>query len=177
MRGGSLTMSDPTSSTSRASSVDDLASSGPPTRALRLSRCRCSSARPCVRLPASFVAVGKSLVAIHDWTFLFGPSLAIGVNTLLLAYLMYTSRLVPRVIAVFGLIGGPVIFASGTAEMFGLYGQLSVSASIGAIPVFAWEMSLAVWLIVKGFNPSRITSSDTRDVRVDEDSHAGTAAG
>lgn len=44
---------------------------------------------------ASFVAVGKSLVAMHDWTFLFGPSLAIGVNTLLLAYLMYTSRLVP----------------------------------------------------------------------------------
>jgi hypothetical protein len=126
---------------------------------------------------ASFVAVGKSLVAIHDWTFLFGPSLAIGVNTLLLAYLMYTSRLVPRVIAVLGLIGGPVIFASGTAEMFGLYGQLSVSVSIGAIPVFAWEMSLAVRLIVKGLKPSHITSGDTRDVRVDEDSPVGTAAG
>lgn len=126
---------------------------------------------------ASFVAVGKSLVAIHDWTFLFGPSLAIGVNTLLLAYLMYTSRLVPRVIAVLGLIGGPVIFASGTAEMFGLYAQLSVSGSIAAIPVFVWEMSLAVWLIVKGFKPSRITSGDTREVRVDEDSPASTATG
>ena len=105
----------------------------------------------------SLVVVGKSLVAIHDWTFLFGPSLAIGVNTLLLAYLMYTSRLVPRVIAVVGLVGGPLIFASGTAEMFGLYKQISVWGSIGAIPVFAWEMSLAVWLIVKGFKPSPIT--------------------
>ena len=100
---------------------------------------------------ASLVAVGRSLKAIHDWTFLFGPSLAIGVNTLLLAYLMFASRLVPRVIAVIGLVGGPLIFASGTAEMFGLYGPFSPLGSIGGLPVFAWEMSLAVWLIVKGF--------------------------
>ncbi len=109
---------------------------------------------------ASLVAVGKSLVAIHDWTFLFGPSLAIGVNTLLLAYLMYRSGLVPRVIAVVGLIGGPVIFAAGTAELFGLFQQISVWGSIAAIPVFAWEMSLAVWMIVKGFKPSPILSGD-----------------
>lgn len=108
--------------------------------------------------PASLMVIGKSLVVIHDWTFLFGPSLAIGVNTLLLAYLMYTSKLVPRVIPVLGLIGGPVIFASGTAEMFGLYQQISVWGSIGAIPVFLWEMSLAVWMIAKGFNPSAIKS-------------------
>ena len=107
---------------------------------------------------ASLMVIAKSLVVIHDWTFLFGPSLAIGVNTLLLAYLMYTSRLVPRVIPVLGLIGGPVIFASGTAEMFGLYQQISVWGSIGAIPVFAWEMSLAVWMIARGFKPSAINS-------------------
>ena len=119
---------------------------------------------------ASLVAVGRALVAVHDWTFLFGPSLAIGVNTLLLAYLMYTSRLVPRVIPVLGLVGGPLIFASGTAEMFGLYQQISVWGSIGALPVFAWEMSLAVWLIVKGFKPSLITSGDARHARVEEGS-------
>lgn len=110
----------------------------------------------------SLVAVGKSLVAIHDWTFLFGPNLALGVNTLLLASLMYTSRLVPRVIAVLGLIGGPLIFVSGTAVLFGLYGQQSMWGAIAAIPVFAWEMSLAVWLIVRGFKPSPILSRDTR---------------
>jgi len=113
---------------------------------------------------ASLVAVGKSLVAIHDWTFLFGPNLALGPNTLMLAYLMYRSGLVPRVIAVLGLIGGPLIFVSGTAVLFGLYGQQSVWGAIAAIPVFAWEMSLAVWLIVKGFKPSPITSGNTRDV-------------
>ena len=111
---------------------------------------------------ATLMTVGKSLVVIHNWTFLFGPSLAIGVNTLLLAYLMYTSRLVPRIIPVLGLIGGPLVFASGTAQMFGLYPQISMWAAIGAIPVFAWEMSLAVWMIVKGFQPSPITLGNTQ---------------
>jgi hypothetical protein len=107
---------------------------------------------------ASLVALGKALVAVHNWTFLFGPGLAIGVNTLMLAYLMYRSGLVPRLIAVLGLIGGPLVFASSAAVQFGLYEQVSVWGSIAAIPVFAWEMSLAVWLIAKGFNPSAIAS-------------------
>jgi hypothetical protein len=107
---------------------------------------------------ASLVALGKALVAVHNWTFLFGPGLAIGVNTLMLAYLMYRSGLVPRLIAVLGLIGGPLVFASSAAVLFGLYEQVSVWGSIAAIPVFVWEMSLAVWLIAKGFNPSAIAS-------------------
>jgi hypothetical protein len=112
---------------------------------------------------ASLVPLGKSLVVIHNWTFLFGPNLALGPNTLMLAYLMYRSELVPRVIAVLGLIGGPVIFASGTAVMFGLYGQQSAWGSIAAIPVFAWEMSLAIWLIVKGFKPFPVIAGNTGD--------------
>jgi hypothetical protein len=111
---------------------------------------------------ASAVALGKALVAVHDWTFLFGPGLAIGVNTLMLAYLMYRSGLVPRPIAMLGLAGGPLIFASSAAVLFGLYDQVSVWGSVAAIPVFAWEMSLAVWLIVKGFRPSAVASLDAR---------------
>jgi len=103
---------------------------------------------------ASLVPVGRSLVAIHDWSFLFGPGFAIGVNTLMLAYLMSRSRLVPRFIAVLGLVGGPIIFASSTAVLFGLYEQVSVWGPIAAIPVTAWEMRLAVYLIVKGFGAS-----------------------
>ena len=124
---------------------------------------------------ASLVIVAKSLVVIHNWTFLVGPSLAIGVNTGLLAYLMYRSRLVPRIIPVLGLIGGPVIFAAGTAEMFGLFQQVSVWGAIAAIPVTAWEISLAVYLIVKGFKPSPITSGNPRHVRVEEGSPAPAA--
>lgn len=109
----------------------------------------------------ALVVVAKALVVIHNWTFLLGPSLAIGVNTSLLVYLMYRSGLVPRVIPVLGLIGGPVIFAAGTAELFGLFQQVSVWGAIAAIPVTAWEMSLAVWMIVKGFKPSAVSALST----------------
>jgi hypothetical protein len=84
------------------------------------------------------------------------------VNTLLLAYLMYRSRLVPRLIAVIGLAGGPLIFASSAAVLFGLYEQVSAWGMMAAIPVFVWEMSLAIWLIVKGFRPSAIAALDAR---------------
>ncbi|TWE21693.1 uncharacterized protein DUF4386 [Kitasatospora atroaurantiaca] len=107
---------------------------------------------------AGFVAADKSLVAMHDWTFLLGPNVALGLNTVLLAYLMYRSALVPRFIAVLGLVGGPVICASAVAVMFGLYEQVSVPGSAAALPVFAWEVTLAVRLLAKGFKPSPLTS-------------------
>lgn len=100
---------------------------------------------------ASLPALGEALVAVHDWTFLLGPGFAIGVNTLLLAYLMYRSQLVPRWIARIGLVGGPLLFASSTAILLGAYEQLDPVAAALAFPVFAWEMSLAVYLIAKGF--------------------------
>ena len=102
------------------------------------------------------VSVGQSLVAVHNWTFLFGPKLALGVNTLLAAYLMYRSRLVPRAIAVLGLVVGSLIFGSGTAVLFGAYEDLSTTGVVAAAPVFAWEVSVAVWMIVKGFRPSPV---------------------
>jgi hypothetical protein len=55
----------------------------------------------------SLTVAGESLVAIHDWTFLLGPGFCVGVNGLLLGYLFYRSGLVPRPIAMLGLIGGP----------------------------------------------------------------------
>jgi uncharacterized protein DUF4386 len=113
---------------------------------------------------ATLVTVSQALVAVHDWTFLLGPGFAIGVNTLMLAYLMYRSGLVPRAIAVIGLVGGPLVFASSTAVLFGAYDQLSAPAAIAAFPVFAWEMSLAAWLIAKGFKP-QATPSRTKPQR------------
>ena len=55
----------------------------------------------------ALVAVGKSLVAFRDGTLLLGPGVVIGGNSVLLAYLMCRSPLVPRFIAVLGLVGGP----------------------------------------------------------------------
>ena len=94
------------------------------------------------------------LVEFHNWTRLLGPGLVCGANTMLMAYLMYRSRLVPRFIPVLGLIGGPLVFAYHTAQMFGASEQILSWAAVAVVPIFAWEVTLAFRLIAKGFNPS-----------------------
>jgi Domain of unknown function (DUF4386) len=71
---------------------------------------------------AGVATVERSLVAIHDWTFLLGPSWNLGINSVLLAYLVHRSELVPRAIAVLGLVGGSLVMMSATAMLFGVYG-------------------------------------------------------
>ncbi len=105
---------------------------------------------------APFVGtVATAMGAVHDWAFLLGPNLFLGANTLLLAHLMYRSGLVPRPLAVLGLVGGALICASGAAVLLGLYEQLSVWGSVAAVPVFAWEVTFAVRLMARGFTPRR----------------------
>jgi hypothetical protein len=115
---------------------------------------------------ASLVTTGHALVAIRDWTLLLGPGLMAVMNALLLGSLMYRSRLVPRVIPTIGLIGAPVLLASVAATFFGAFGQFSSVALLLVLPVAAWEVSLGVWLVVKGFKPSPLTSTGVPPVPV-----------
>jgi hypothetical protein len=69
----------------------------------------------------------------------------------LLATLLYRSRLVPRAIPVLGLVGGTTLTVSSIAILFGAIDQVSVWGAIAAAPAFAWEIGLALWLIIKGF--------------------------
>jgi hypothetical protein len=104
---------------------------------------------------ASFVTAGKALVAVHKWTFLLGPGFCSGIeNGLLLGYLMYRTGLVPRPMAVLGLVGGSLAVASAIAELFGLYQQVSAAAGVVVFPEAAWEALLGIWLTVKGFRPT-----------------------
>jgi len=106
---------------------------------------------------ASLHIVARSLVAIHDWSFLLGPGFIVGIgNGLLLGYMMYRSGLVPRRMAMLGLVGGPLVCASGIAVLFGVLGEGSAGQGIATVPEFAWELSLGIYLIVKGFKPSSI---------------------
>ena len=106
---------------------------------------------------ASLITAGKSLVALKDWTFLLGPGFMVGVgNGLILGYLMYTSRLVPRGMAVLGLIAGPLIIVTGVGVLFGVLEAGGVVQSLATIPEALWELSLGFWSIVRGFNPSAI---------------------
>ena len=100
---------------------------------------------------ATLVTTGRALVAVRDWTFLLGPGVMPGVNALLLGSLLYRSRLVPRIIPTMGLIGAPLLLAAAVATLFGHNEQTSGWSAIATLPVAAWELSLGVWLVVKGF--------------------------
>jgi hypothetical protein len=105
---------------------------------------------------ASLLTTGESLVALHEWTRLLGPGFVVGIgNGMILGYLMYTSRLVPRGMAVLGLIGGPLIIVTGVAVLLGVLEEGGVW-QVGVIPEFLWELLLGIWPIVRGFNPSAI---------------------
>jgi hypothetical protein len=112
---------------------------------------------------ASLLSAGAALVAVKDWTFLLGPGFMVGVgNGLLLAYLMYRSRLLPRPMAVLGLVAGALVCASGIAVLFGVIEFGSPWQFIAAGPEMIWEAGvLGFWLIFKGFNISPITSVST----------------
>jgi Domain of unknown function (DUF4386) len=107
---------------------------------------------------AALVTAGRALVAVRDWTFLLGPSLMPGINALLLGSLLYRSGLVPRVMPVLGLIGAPLLIASATMALFRGNHPVTALAAIATAPIFLWELSLGVWLVVKGFKPSPITT-------------------
>jgi hypothetical protein len=107
---------------------------------------------------ASLATTGRALVAVRDWTFLLGPGLMPGINALLLGWLLYRSGLVPRVIPVLGLIGAPLLIASATTALFRGDHPVTVLAAIATAPIFVWELSLGLWLVVKGFKPSPVTT-------------------
>jgi hypothetical protein len=105
----------------------------------------------------SDAALGEALVAIYDRAFLIGPGFFAGVaNGMILGYLMYRSRLVPRGMAILGLIGGPLVAASGIAVMFDVIERGSTLQGVATIPEAIWELSFGIYLIVKGFKPSPI---------------------
>ena len=102
-------------------------------------------------------ALGEVFVAIYDRAFLVGPGVFAGVaNGMILGYLMYRSSLVPRGMAMLGLIGGPLVAASSIAVMFEVIKRGGAVQGIATIPEALWELSFGIYLIVKGFKPSPI---------------------
>jgi Domain of unknown function (DUF4386) len=99
--------------------------------------------------------VAYTLAAIKDWTFLLGPGWVVGWgNGLILGYLMYRTGLVPRPMALLGLVAGPLIIITGTAVMFGgnhPSDALRSLQAIATIPEFLWELFLGVYCTIWGF--------------------------
>jgi hypothetical protein len=101
---------------------------------------------------ASAVALGQSLVAVHDWTFLLGPGILPGIgNGLLLGYLMYRSELVPKGMAMLGMVAGALLIASAIPILLGVYDAGSAPQVIATAPEFVWEAFLGIYLTFWGF--------------------------
>jgi hypothetical protein len=101
---------------------------------------------------SALLAVGRGLIAVHDWTFLFGPGLMPVLNALMLATVLYRARLVPRLIPAMGLIGAPLLLASTLGTMFGINDTQSAFTGLATMPIFFWELSVGLWMTFKGFN-------------------------
>jgi len=99
----------------------------------------------------SLVTVGSALVAIRDWTFLLGPGLMPALNALLLGTLLYRSGLVPRWMPTLGLIGAPMLLSSTVGTFFGVNEVMSPWTGIATVPIFVWELSIGLYMTVKGF--------------------------
>ena len=107
---------------------------------------------------AGLAAVGDAFLTMQQWTFNLGPSFVVGVgNGCILGWMMWRSGLVPRGLAVLGLVGGPFIVATGSAAVLGLIEPGGVVQTLSATPEFFWELGLGIYLVVKGFR-TRVTA-------------------
>jgi len=105
-----------------------------------------------------FQTLGVLLVAGYRWVANVGALLAFSIGCLLYYIIFYRTKLVPRWLSVWGVVAAILSMASCLLTMFGVFAPFSTGQVVLALPMLPQEMVLAVWLIVKGFNPSVIAS-------------------
>ena len=98
-----------------------------------------------------YLTLGTLLLAAGDWAFLLGFGLAFTLSALILNFVLYQSKLIPRWLSGWGFVGAVLIFAYYLLQFFSIN-----QVEILFLPIAVQEMVFAVWLIVKGFNPSAI---------------------
>jgi hypothetical protein len=112
---------------------------------------------------AALEATGRSLATVYDFAFLFGPGLVVGFgNGLILGWLMYSSGLVPRRLAVLGLIAGPCLIVAFVLVLFGVIETGSAGQFLFSLPEFVWEAALPIYVVWKGFRPSAVIALGER---------------
>lgn len=105
----------------------------------------------------TYTELSNALVTLHEQTRLLGPQFCAGLgNGILLGYLMWRSRLLPRPMVMFGLIGGPLAVAAGIGVLLGAWDKDAGLPVALTAPEAIWEFSLSVYLLVKGFRSSPI---------------------
>jgi hypothetical protein len=114
-------------------------------------------------------AIGQEIQAIYEWSFRIGPGFFVGVgNGLILGYMMYKSGLVPRRMAMLGLIGGPLLCLAGILVIFDVIDASGPIQGVMTIPEALWELSLGIYLVAKGFRRDAPILANDAPVRVPE---------
>ena len=104
-----------------------------------------------------YQTLGTILLAAGDWSFLFGFGLAFTLSALILNFVLYQSKLIPRWLSGWGFVGAALLWAYYLLQSFSIN-----LVEILFLPIAVQEMVFAVWLIVKGFNSSAIASARAR---------------
>ena len=111
-----------------------------------------------------YQTLGALVLAGYHWSGNVGSLLAFCLGALMYYYIFYQTRLVPRWLAGWGIIAAAICMVAGLLVMFRVIGPMSAPQVVLALPIAAQEMVLAVWLIVKGFNPLVITAVSVKPV-------------
>jgi hypothetical protein len=104
-----------------------------------------------------YQTLGTLLLAAGDWAFLFGFGLAFTLSALILNFLLYQSKLIPRWLSGWGFVGAALLWVYYLLQSFSIN-----QVEILFLPIAVQEMVFAIWLMVKGFNPSAIASGSAK---------------
>lgn len=102
-----------------------------------------------------YQSIVVALIAIKNWTFLFGPNIILGINSTILGCLLIKSEAVPSIIGKIAMYDGPFIFVSAILVLFGLYSQSSLIQVVVALPMLIFEVWFSLRLITHGFNNTK----------------------
>jgi hypothetical protein len=106
---------------------------------------------------AALETTGKAFVSLYEFGFLFGPGLVVAIgNGLILGWLMFSSGLVPRRLAMLGLIGGTSLIVAFVLVLFGVVETGSAGQALLTVPEMAWEAALPIYCIWKGFKSTAV---------------------
>ena len=100
---------------------------------------------------ASAAVLADSLKASSDWTGYLGAQMIFSISALVLNWAFLRNGLIPRWLALWGLMGVPLMFASGFLVMFESLNSNASALNLLVVPLAVQEMAMAIWLIVKGF--------------------------
>ena len=111
-----------------------------------------------------YTTLGTLLLALQNWAILLGTLIFFGLGSMTLNYVLYQSKLIPQWLSLWGLIGAALTL------LYGLLGILDGSGlnspfALLSILIFVQEMVFAVWLIIKGFNPSALASDSMKQIQ------------